>query len=155
MDYLGMNNNCDRSELRILNGVLYLFAYVPDSRPKVPVSSPHFTQNLAFRVDRLIAVRPASDIAWFQRQFPQETIRYRMSGPLKNYHPRRANEREASRNDQAVEIETTEDYYFGLRQRILQYGSNIQVLAPAWLAADICREWQQAAIKAQGQSTDL
>jgi predicted DNA-binding transcriptional regulator YafY len=149
------NWDCDRSELRILNGVLYLFAYVPDSRPKIPVNRPHFTQNLAFRVDRLIAVRPASDTAWFQRQFPQETIRYRMSGPLRNYQPRRANEREVGRNDQAVEIETTEDYYFGIRQRILQYGSNIQVLAPAWLAADICHEWQQAAIKAQGQSTDL
>jgi hypothetical protein len=60
--------NCDRSELQII-----------------------------FRLDRIFSVRPASDIAWFQRQFPKETIRYRMSGPLKNYQPRRANEREIDR----------------------------------------------------------
>jgi predicted DNA-binding transcriptional regulator YafY len=143
------NWDCDRSELRILNGVLYLFAYVPDFKPKVPSNSPHFMQNMAFRLDRIITVHPASDNPWFQRQFPKETIRYRMSGPLKNYQPRRANEREVTRNDEYVEIETTEDYYFGIRQRILQYGSNIQVLSPEWFAKDILHEWQQAAIKAQ------
>ena len=54
-------------------------------KPKIPSNSPHFTQNMAFRLDRILSVRPASDIPWFQRQFPKETIRYRMSGPLKNY----------------------------------------------------------------------
>jgi predicted DNA-binding transcriptional regulator YafY len=143
------NWDCDRSELRIINGVLYLFAYVPDFKPKVPSNSPHFMQNMAFRVDRIISVRPASDTAWFQRQFPKQTIRYRMSGPLRTYQPRRANEREIARNDNYVEIETTEDYYFGIRQRILQYGSNIQVLSPDWFAQEIREEWQRAATQVQ------
>ena len=141
------NWDCDRSELRIINGVLYLFAYVPDCRPKIPSNSPHFTQNMAFRLDRILSVRPASDIPWFQRQFPKETIRYRMSGPLKNYQPRRANEREVGRTSTYVEIETTEDYHFGTRQRVLQYGSNIQILSPQWLAEEIHAEWQRAAAK--------
>jgi predicted DNA-binding transcriptional regulator YafY len=143
------NWDCDRSELRIISGVLYLFAYVPDFKPKVPSNSPHFMQNMAFRVDRIISVRPASDTAWFQRQFPKQIIRYRMSGPLKTYQPRRANEREMVRNNDYVEIETMEDYYFGIRQRILQYGSNIQVLSPGWFAQDIREEWQRAVTKAQ------
>jgi predicted DNA-binding transcriptional regulator YafY len=142
------NWDCDRSELRIYNGVLYLFAYVPDCKPKVASSHPHFTQNMAFRIDRIISVRPASDTAWFQRQFPKETIRYRMSGPLKNYQPRRANEREIERTQDFVEIETSEDYHFGVRQRILQYGSNIRVLSPQWLADEIHAEWQKAASNA-------
>ena len=139
------NWDCDRSELRIINGVLYLFTYVPDCKPKVPSNSPHFTQNMAFRLDRILSVRPASDVAWFQRQFPKETIRYRMSGPLKNYQPRRANEREVDRTSSYVEIETTEDYHFGIRQRVLQYGSNIQVLSPQWFSEEIHTEWQRAA----------
>ena len=141
------NWDCDRSELRIINGVLYLFTYVPDCKPKIPSNSPHFTQNMAFRLDRILSVRPASDIPWFQRQFPKETIRYRMSGPLKNYQPRRANEREVNRTSTYVEIETTEDYHFGTRQRVLQYGSNIQILSPQWLAEEIHAEWQRAAAK--------
>ena len=141
------NWDCDRSELRIINGILYLFAYVPDCRPKIPSNSPHFTQNMAFRLDRILSVRPASDIPWFQRQFPKETIRYRMSGPLKNYQPRRANEREVGRTSTYVEIETTEDYHFGTRQRVLQYGSNIQIISPQWLAEEIHAEWQRAAAK--------
>jgi predicted DNA-binding transcriptional regulator YafY len=141
------NWDCDRSELRIINGVLYLFTYVPDCKPKIPSNSPHFTQNMAFRLDRILAVRPSSDIPWFQRQFPKEIIRYRMSGPLKNYQPRRANEREVYRTSTYVEIETTEDYYFGTRQRVLQYGSNIQILSPQWLAEEIHTEWQRAAEK--------
>jgi predicted DNA-binding transcriptional regulator YafY len=139
------NWDCDRSELRIINGVLYLFAYVPDCKPKVSSNSPHFTQNMALRLDRILSVRPASDIAWFQRQFPKEIIRYRMSGPLKNYQPRRANEREVDRTSAYIEIETTEDYHFGIRQRVLQYGSNIQVLSPQWFAEEIHTEWQHAA----------
>jgi predicted DNA-binding transcriptional regulator YafY len=141
------NWDCDRSELRIINGVLYLFAYVPDCKPKVPSNSPHFTQNMALRLDRILSVRPASDIPWFQRQFPKETIRYRMSGPLKNYQPRRANEREVDRTSTYVEIETTEDYHFGIRQRVLQYGSNIQILSPQWFVEEIHAEWQRAATK--------
>lgn len=142
------NWDCDRSELRIINGVLYLFAYIPDCKPKVPSNGgPHFTQNMALRLDRILSVRPASDIPWFQRQFPKETIRYRMSGPLKNYQPRRANEREIDRTSTYVDIETTEDYHFGIRQRVLQYGSNIQILSPKWFTEEINAEWQRAAAK--------
>jgi predicted DNA-binding transcriptional regulator YafY len=138
------NWDCDRSELRIYNGVLFLFAYVPDCKPKVSSNGPHFTQNMAFRIDRIITVRPASEISWFQTSFPRETIRYRMSGPLKNYQPRRANEREVERTENFVDIKASEDYHFGLRQRILQYGSNIKVLSPQWFADEILCEWKKA-----------
>jgi predicted DNA-binding transcriptional regulator YafY len=138
------NWDCDRSELRIHNGVLYLFAYVPDCKPKVPSNSPHFTQNMAFRIDRIITVRPTSEISWFQTSFPREAIRYRMSGPLKNYQPRRANEREVERTENFVDIDASEDYHFGLRQRVLQYGSNIKILTPQWFADEILSEWKKA-----------
>jgi biotin operon repressor len=143
--------DCDRSELRIYNGVLYLFSYVPDCKPKVPSNSPHFTQNMAFRIDRIITVRAASDIAWFQTSFPRETIRYRMRGPLKNYQPRRANEQEIERTEDFVDIDASEDYHFGLRQRILQYGSNIRVLSPQWFADEILSEWKKAVSSASLQ----
>ncbi len=84
----------DRSELRLHNGVLYLFAYVPDF--------------------------------------------------LKTYQPRRANEVTLERTQDHVDIEAVEDCFFWCRQRMMQYGSNVQILQPSWLAADICQEFEQA-----------
>lgn len=71
-----------------------------------------------------------------------------MSGALGNYQPRRANEQELLRDSQknVVEIETLEDYLFWFQQRILQYGENVQVLEPEWIAQKIKRRIQQAAI---------
>lgn len=69
-----------------------------------------------------------------------------MSGALGTYQPRRANERERLRDLEAnfVEIVTQEDYLFWFRQRILQYGSSVQMLEPEWLAQQIAQELQRA-----------
>ena len=143
------NWDCDRSELRLHNGVLYLFAFIPDFSPSFIKKRPNVEQNLVFRVDRILSVRAASEIPWSLLNFPTLEIHYRMSGPLGSYQPRRSNEQEIIRDDNNafVEIATQEDYLFWFRQRILQYGSNAQVLEPPWLAQQIARELQQGYVR--------
>lgn len=138
------NWDCDRSELRLHNGILYLFAYTPDFSCR----NHNVERNQAFRVDRISSIYPASQIPWGILHFPTISIKYRMSGALGNYQPRRANEQELLRDSQknVVEIETLEDYLFWFQQRILQYGENVQVLEPEWIAQKIKRRIQQAAI---------
>uniref|UniRef100_B8HXC2 WCX domain-containing protein n=1 Tax=Cyanothece sp. (strain PCC 7425 / ATCC 29141) TaxID=395961 RepID=B8HXC2_CYAP4 len=140
------NWDCDRSELRLHNGVLYLFAFIPDFSPRLIEKRPNVEQNFAFRVDRILTVRAASTTPWSLFHFPTLEIRYRMSGALGTYQPRRAHERESRRDEDGnwVEIITQEDYLFWFRQRILQYGSNAQILEPKWLVQQIAQELQQA-----------
>ena len=140
------NWDCDRSELRLHNGVLYLFAFVPDFSSRFIEKRPNVEQNLAFRVDRILSVRAASETPWSLFSFPDLEIHYRMSGPLGTYQPRRANEREIFRDPKGkfVEIATRENYLFWFRQRILQYGSNVQVLEPDWFSQQIAQELHQA-----------
>lgn len=140
------NWDCDRSELRLHNGVLYLFAYTPDFSPR-HMERPSVEQNQIFRIDRILSIYPASQTPWGILHFPTVPIRYRMSGPLGNYQPRRANERELFRDVQAnvVEIEAQEDYTFWFQQRMLQYGENVQVLEPDWIVQQIRRRLERAA----------
>lgn len=147
------NWDCDRSELRFHNGVLYLFAFIPDFSPRYIEKRPNVEQNLSFRVDRILSVGAASQTPWSLFSFPTLEIRYRMSGALGTYQPRRANERELSRDlaTNLVEIAAQEDYLFWFRQRILQYGSNVQLLEPHWLAQQIAQELGQAHKNYQGK----
>ncbi|MFH7241350.1 MAG: helix-turn-helix transcriptional regulator [Spirulina sp.] len=140
------NWDCDLSELRFHNGLLYLFAHVPDFSPRYSDKRPSIEQNQILRVDRILKVYPASTTPWSRLYFPTEKIRYRMSGPLASYQPRRANEVELHRDSdgQFVDIETTEDHWFWFRQRILQYGSNVRILEPEWMADQIQEEYKRA-----------
>ncbi len=138
--------DCDLSELRFHNGLLYLFAHVPDFSPRYSDKRPSIEQNQIFRVDRILKVYPASTTPWSRLYFPTERVCYRMSGPLANYQPRRANEVELHRDadGQFVDIETTEDHWFWFRQRILRYGRNAKILKPQWMADQIQEEYKQA-----------
>ncbi len=140
------NWDCDKSELRLHNGVLYLFAFIPDFSPRFIEKRPNVEQNLMLRVDRILSIRAASATPWSLLNFPSLEVVYRMSGPLSTYQPRRANERELQRDPEGkfVEISAREDYLFWFRQRILQYGSNVQILEPDWLAGQIVKELQEA-----------
>lgn len=144
--------DCDRSELRLHNGTLYLFANTPDFSPP----NDAVERNQLFRIDRILSVDPASQTPWGILQFPTLSIRYRMSGALGTYQPRRANEQEILRdaNAQWVEIEAQEDYLFWFRQRILQYGSNVQILSPAWIAQQMGEELAKAARKYTNNEVD-
>lgn len=140
----GNENNwdLDRSELRLHNGVLYLFANAPDFFARHhPVE-----KNQIFRVDRIVSIGPASEIPWGILEFPRIAACYRMSGPLATYQPRRNHERVLDRAEDKswVKIEAQEDYLFWFRQRILQYGSNVLLLSPFWLVAQIAKELNQA-----------
>ena len=139
------NRDIHRSELRLHNGVLYLFAFLPYWRCQYE-NPPSFEQNVAFRVDRILKVFPPSSTPWTAFNFPTQKIRYRMSGPLKNYQPRRTNEQVLYRDPEGnfVEILAEEDCLFWFRQRILQYGSSVQILEPEWLAKDIRDEHEKA-----------
>ncbi|KKD37307.1 helix-turn-helix transcriptional regulator [Limnoraphis robusta] len=134
-----------RSELRLHNGVLYLFTFIPTWFCKHE-KPPSFEQNVALRVDRILKVFPSSHTPWTLFNFPTQKIHYRMSGELRNYQPRRANEQVFYRDSQGkfVDILAEEDYPFWFRQRILQYGSNVLVLEPEWLAKEIQEEHQKA-----------
>ncbi|MEA5468312.1 WYL domain-containing protein [Spirulina sp. 06S082] len=126
----------DRSELRFHNGVMYLFAHVPDTRHKNGL----FEKNRLFRPDRILSVGGMSDTRWLMSEFPTCTIRYRMSGALAKYKPRRDREEVIQYNSESVDIKTTEDYIFWFRQRIMQYGANATVLTPDWLREDLHQE---------------
>ena len=136
------NWDCDRSELRLHNGVLYLFAHTPDKK----VTHHPAEKNMMFRLDRIISIRPASQTPWGIMEFPKLTAHYRMMGALSNYKPRRGNEREVDRDPSGkfVEIATEEDYLFGFRQRILQYGESAQVIQPKWFAQQLKRSLHAA-----------
>lgn len=138
-------HDLDRSELRLHNGVLYLFAYTPD------FSARHHSieKNQIFRVDRIQQVGPASDTPWGILRFPTIDLNYRMSGPLGNYQPRRDNEKVLSRDSgtpsQWVEIVTTEESIFWFKQRLFQYRSNIKLLSPLWVVEQVAKEMFGAA----------
>ncbi|MGB7440379.1 MAG: WYL domain-containing protein [Coleofasciculaceae cyanobacterium] len=135
------------SELRLHDGTLYLFAFVPDSFSRHITKKPNAEQNHLFRVDRILSVGAASDTPWFF-SFPTLKIRYRLSGSLANYKPRREQEYVLHRDTQGkfVDIVTEEDCWFWFRQRILRYGSNAQVLEPEWLVQQIGDEFRKGQI---------
>jgi predicted DNA-binding transcriptional regulator YafY len=135
------NYDIDRSELRLHDGVLYLFAFVPDWKSRHIQKRPNAEQNIAFRVDRIQQVRASSDTPWSLFHFPTFEVRYRMSGPLRHYQPRRENESEIHRDSEGVEIVAKEDSVFWLRQRLLRYGANVRILEPDWFASDLLDEF--------------
>lgn len=135
----------DRSELRLHDGTLYLFAFVPDDPfPDIKKRS-NTEQNRIFRVDRILSVGAASHISWVFT-FPTVKIRYLLSGPLATYKPRRSHEQVLHRDPQGkfVDILTEEDYLFWFRQRILRYGANARIIEPDWLASELEKEFKQA-----------
>jgi predicted DNA-binding transcriptional regulator YafY len=140
----GNKNNwdIDRSELRLHNGVLYLFAYLPNWNYR----NDWVEKNQPLRVDRILRVRSPSESPWIATVFATLPITYRLSGSMSNYRPRRDCE-EIVNNDphsKWVDIQTKEDCLFWFRQRIMQYGSNAKILSPLWLAEEIATEFQKA-----------
>ncbi|MGB3403842.1 MAG: WYL domain-containing protein [Microcoleaceae cyanobacterium] len=139
------NYDINYCELRLHNGVLYLLAFIPawQSPHEKP---PSFEQNALFRVDRIEQVFPASPSPWRVFSFPTKNIRFRMRGGLSRYKPRRSNETVLYQDpdDKFVEIEAKEDCLFWFRQRMMQYGSNVKILEPEWLATEIQDEHQKA-----------
>jgi predicted DNA-binding transcriptional regulator YafY len=135
----------DRSELRLHDGNLYLFAFVPDAPVSYSKKRCNAEQNRIFRIDRILSVGAASNISWVFT-FPTLKIRYRLSGPLATYKPRRSHEQVLYRDTDAkfVDILTEEDYPFWFRQRILRYGANARVIEPDWLASELEKEFKQA-----------
>lgn len=128
----------DRSELRLHDGSLYLFAFVPDFYfPNMPKKS-NTEKNFLFRVDNILSVGASSNVSWVFT-FPTVKIHYRLSGALASYKPRRNQEQVLYRDPQGkyVDIVTEEDYPFWFRQRILRYGSNARVIKPDWLAHEL------------------
>ena len=140
----GKENNwdIDRSELRLHNGVLYLFAYLPNWSYR----NHWIEKNQPLRVDRILRVFPSSESQWIATVFATLPITYRLSKGMSNYKPRRDREQilNKDQNDKWVDIETKEDCLFWFRQRIVQYGSNAKVSDPQWLAKDIAAEFQKA-----------
>ena len=135
----------DKSDLRLHNGVLYLFALVPDSRSYYLQTRPNVEQNYIFRIDRIVRVGAASNTPWIYSQFPTLNILYRLTGALGNYKSRRPHESESqTENTDSVDILTQEDCLFWFRQRMLQYGASARVLDPPWLAQEICNELRKA-----------
>ncbi len=139
----------DRSELRLHNGIAYLFAFIPDWRSWRFTTFPNIDQNYLFRIDRIESVGAASNVHWSSCDFPTLEIRYRMSGKLATYQPRRADESVLCRNleEEFVDIAIKIDYWFWFRQRILQYGANVKILEPDWVANEIRDEHQKAYMK--------
>ncbi len=136
------NWDINRSELRMHNGVLYLFAYLPNWNYRN-----HWVEkNQPLRVDRILRVFPPSESQWIATTFAILPITYRLSKGMSNYKPRRDREQIANKdsNDKWVDIETKEDCLFWFRQRIMQYGSNAKILNPAWFVKDIAEEFQKA-----------
>jgi len=145
--------DCDISELRFHEGTLYLFAHVPAFRAKHILDKPSPEQNQLFRIDRILSVGASAPTAWTRLRFPTVTIRYRLTGALKNYQPRRG-ETVIQRDRDAgfVEMESEVDYLFWLKQRILKYGRSVCVSSPDWFAASIENELQQTLSYYQKQS---
>ncbi|MFN6569189.1 WYL domain-containing protein [Dendronalium sp. ChiSLP03b] len=133
------NWDLDKSELRLHNGSLYLFALVPDWHNSNIKTRPNVEQNSAFRVDRIIRIGAASHTPWTYTKFPTLDITYRLIGALATYKPRRPHEKIISlpENTAYVDILTKEDYVFWFHQRILQYGASATVLDPPWIAQQV------------------
>lgn len=140
------NWDVDKSELRLHNGSLYLFAFVPDWYSWNIPTRPNVEQNSAFRVDRIIRIGAASQTPWTYTKFPTIDITYRLTGALATYKPRRPHEQIVSspENTEYVDILTKEDYIFWFQQRILQYGASATVLSPPWIAQQVKNAHQQA-----------
>ncbi|MUH00297.1 WYL domain-containing protein [Scytonema sp. UIC 10036] len=135
----------DRSELRLHDGVLYLFAFIPDWRSWQFDHWHNIDQNHIFRLDRIVNVGAASDTRWVSCDFPKLKVRYRTSGKLANYKPRRKDEVIVCSDPEGKfrEIEATIDYWFWFRQRILKYGESAQLLSPQKLADEMKKEYQK------------
>jgi predicted DNA-binding transcriptional regulator YafY len=136
------NWDIDRSELRLHNGVLYLFAYLPDWNYRNDLVE----KNQPLRVDRIETVFASSESQWVFTEFPTITIQYRLSKGMSNYQPRRDREQVLERNlkKEWVDIKTEEDCLFWFRQRIMQYGSNAKILEPQWFAEEVAAEFKMA-----------
>lgn len=136
----------DRSELRLHNGVLYLFAFIPDWRSYRFDDWHNIDQNHIFRIDRIESVGAASNTRWMSCNFPTLKVHTRFLGQLATYQPRRKDEVVIHRDNENkfVDIETTIDYWFWFRQRILQYGANAQIISPEILRQEIKKEHQKA-----------
>ena len=129
------NWDIDRSELRLHNGVLYLFAYLPNRNYRN-----HWVEkNQPLRVDRILRVFPPSKSQWIATVFATLPITYLLSKAMSNYQPRRDREQilESDSNGKWIKIKTEEDCLFWFRQRIMQYGSNAEILEPSWFADKI------------------
>lgn len=135
----------DRSELRLHDGLLYLFAFIPDWRSWRFDYWHNIDQNHIFRLDKIVSVGAASDTRWVSCDFPRLKIRYRTSGQLANYKPRRKDEVVIDDDPEGKfrDIEATIDYWFWFRQRILKYGDNVQILTPQLLADEIKKEYKK------------
>lgn len=135
----------DRSELRLHDGLLYLFAFIPDWRSWRFDYWHNIDQNHIFRLDKIVSVGAASDTRWVSCDFPNLKVRYRTSGQLANYKPRRKDEVVVYNDPEGKfrEIEATIDYWFWFRQRILKYGENVQILNPQLLADEIKKEYKK------------
>ncbi len=135
----------DRSELRLHDGLLYLFAFIPDWRSWRFDYWHNIDQNHIFRLDKIVSVGAASDTRWVSCDFPNLKVRYRTSGQLANYKPRRKDEVVVYSDPEGKfrEIEATIDYWFWFRQRILKYGENVQILSPQLLADEIKKEYKK------------
>ncbi|MEH1855486.1 helix-turn-helix transcriptional regulator [Nostoc sp.] len=135
----------DRSELRLHDGVLYLFAFIPDWRSWRFDYWHNIDQNHIFRLDKIASVGAASDTHWISCDFPTLKICYRTSGQLSNYQPRRKDETIIYSDPEGnfCDIEATVDYWFWFRQRILKYGVNAQILSPQNLADEIKKEYEK------------
>lgn len=133
----------DRSELRLHNGTLYLFAFIPDWNSYRFDYWHNIDQNQMFRLDRIANVGAASDTHWISSDFPTLKVKYRMSGQLWNYQPRRKDEVIICKNSEEkyCDIEATIDYWFWFRQRILKYGKNARILTPEKFAEEIEKEY--------------
>jgi predicted DNA-binding transcriptional regulator YafY len=135
----------DRSELRLHDGLLYLFAFIPDWKSWRFDYWCNIDQNHIFRLDRITSVGAASDTRWISGDFPTFKVRYRASGQLANYQPRRQDEVIICSNPEEKyrDIEATIDYWFWFRQRILKYGANAQIISPKNLADEINKEYKK------------
>lgn len=129
----------DKSELRLHNGVLYVFALIPSFRSRNIETTPNAEQNVIIRVDRITRISPASQTPWTYSKFPNLDITYRLTGDLASYRPRRPHETVISSPEttEYVDILTQEDCIFWFRQRMLQYGASARVLSPDWVAKQV------------------
>lgn len=149
----GQIKDIDRSELRLHDGLLYLFAFIPDWRSWRFDYWHNIDQNHIFRLERILSVGAASDTPWVSCDFPTLKVRYRTSGQLANYKPRRKDEVVICSDPEGKfrEIEATIDYLFWFRQRILKYGANAKIISPQILADEITKEykkiWEQFSVE--------
>lgn len=136
------NWDIDRSELRLHNGVLYLFAYLPNWN----YHNDLVENNQPLRVDRILRVFPSSESQWVFTKFHTLQITYCLSKGMSNYQPRRDREQVLERDlkQKWVNIKTEEDCLFWFRQRIMQYGSNAEILEPQWFVEEIAAEFEKA-----------